>query len=86
MDSEALCPAHRQAFAESIVNRKQRTAQDRTPGGQRPAAGAAASERPDPRLVALVRLLARHAARQDHEQELREAPDRANPDGPSPEE
>lgn len=39
----------------------------------------------DPRLVALVRLLARHAARQDHDQALRDAANGVNPAGTAPE-
>ena len=38
---------------------------------------------PDPRLVDLVRLLARHAARQDHEQALRDAQNSGNPEDSS---
>lgn len=38
----------------------------------REAARKAAPHAPDARLVALVRLLARHAATQDHEEALRE--------------
>ncbi len=36
---------------------------------------------PDPRLGALVRLLARHAARQDHDQALRDAENSVNSSG-----
>jgi hypothetical protein len=37
----------------------------------------AAARRPDPRLAAFARLLARHAARQDYEKELRRNADDA---------
>lgn len=43
------------------MSRESRTVQEREAG----------RAEPDPRLIALVRLLARHAARQDQEQALR---------------
>jgi hypothetical protein len=51
----------------------------------REAARSARPSAPDAGLVALVRLLARHAARQDHTQALREGTDSGNA-GESPSE
>lgn len=63
---------------------RDRRAQETVRGDQRPAS-ARRGDGPDPRLVALVRLLARHSARQDHDQALRDATNGGNSEGTAPE-
>jgi hypothetical protein len=68
----------------TAVRPEQRAMQDRE-ASRKAAPAPRCSAGADPRLVALVRLLARHAARQDHDQALRDAANGVNSEGTAPE-